>query len=340
MPRTENKQLTKEIISQTTRSRVAVTVIGAILCVIVFNFVAGWYLTRYSPNIGYLLIAAKWNLVQALANPVDILILGDSSGNQGVDPDVIKEKLGYSSVNLCTIGGTIALDDAWMLDEYLNKHGAPKAVLIVHGYDVWSRDIIIEALSKVPGSWWNRRPDLDLTLKQKVRIYLNRHVPIYAETRSLGQVFQFPFKAFKNGLRFEPSGYVPEPFADPEQVEKDVQVHLDYLDTVKTSGDVLSRPNRKALLFIKDLAEEHQFDVFIANGPVYEVLYADPEFQEYYATVRQSISEIAATSDYLHYILDPPMTFDKNRMQSADHVTSQGARDYTVRLGEEIKSRL
>ncbi len=340
MARKDNIQLTKEIVEPATRRTVVLSIIIPILCVIAFNFFAVWYLARYSPNIGYLLITAKYNLVKSLPVPIDLLILGDSSGNQGVDPAVIKDKLGYSALNACTIGGTIALDDVWMLEEYLNHHEAPKAVLIVHGYDVWSRGLIIEALSKVPGSWWQRQPDLNLTLKQKVKIYLNRYAPLYTETQSLGMVFKYPFLAFKSGLRFDPIGYTEEPVADPEQVRKDVRVHLDYLDTITTIGEVVSQPNRKALERIKELAEKHKFDVFIANGPVYQGLYDDPDFQKYYDVVRQSIGEITATSDYLHYILDPPMTFDANKMQSADHVIASSARDYTAKIAESIDSVL
>ncbi len=43
-------------------------------------------------------------------------------------------------------------NDLRMLELYLNRHGPPEAVVIVHGYDIWSRDINISVLAQIPGS--------------------------------------------------------------------------------------------------------------------------------------------------------------------------------------------
>ena len=125
-----------------------------------------------------------------------MLILGDSSGNQGVDPKVIREKMHLSSINLCTIGDAMVVNDALMLEDYINRYGTPQSALIIHGYDIWSRDLNLSVLSKIPGSWWGEGPGPDLGLKGKTKIYLNRYVPLYSETRSMAQVIQNPLIAF------------------------------------------------------------------------------------------------------------------------------------------------
>jgi len=333
MARTENKQLTEEIVPRVSWGTVRLTIIGAVLCAILLNFAAVWYLAEYSPNIGYLLIAAKWNLLRSLPNHVDLLILGDSSGNQGVDPTVIWEEAKLSSVNLCSIGDAMVLNDAWMLEDYLKRYGAPQKVLIIHGYDIWSRDINISVLSKIPGSWWNQQPSVDLTPKDRVRVYLNRYVPIYAETRSLAYLLQNPWQAFREDMQLEPDGFMIEAEADPDRVVEDTKVHLEF---VRQNTRIISDPNRMALEYIRDLAEKHQFDVFIANGPLYDELYADSAFQAYYDKVRETITAITSASARMHYILDPPMTFTEEDMQSADHTTAAAARDYTAHIIEEI----
>jgi len=337
MARTENKQLTREIVQHVTWGPVRMTIIGTILCVILLNIAAVWYLAKYSPNIGYLLIAAKWHLLQTLPNPVDVLILGDSSGNQGVDPKVIWEKGKLSSVNLCTIGDAMVLNDVWMLEDYLEHYGVPQKVLIIHGYDIWSREVNISVLSKIPGSWWNNKPGVDLTMKDRIRVYLNRYLPIYAESSSLTYVLQNPWKAFRKNMPLEPDGFMIENKADPKQVVEDTKVHLDF---VRQNKRVMSDLNRAALEKIRNLADEYQFDVYIANGPLYEGLYADSAFQAYYWQVWEAIYRIASTSEHLHYILNPPMIFPADRMQSADHVTAAAAEQYTARITKEIEAIL
>jgi hypothetical protein len=51
--------------------------------------------------------------------PVDWLILGDSSVNQGVIPSIFEDEFGERAINLGTNGIMITLDDLWMI-EYLH----------------------------------------------------------------------------------------------------------------------------------------------------------------------------------------------------------------------------
>jgi hypothetical protein len=329
----ENRQLPKEILVQTTAGRLSLTIICTLLITFALNLAAAWYLARYSPNTGYLLIAAKWEMLRAMLIPEDILIFGDSAGNQGVDPEIIEEKLDLPGVNLCTIGDAMVVNDLWMLRDYLKQYRPPQAVLIVHGYDIWSRDVNIPVMSKIPGEWWKREPNIDLDLKQKIRIYLNRYVPLYTETRSLANRLQNPWNALDKGLNLDENGFMAQAELDLDRLIKDTDAHLKFVQKKRL---VLSALNRKALEQIRDLADEKQFDVFIINGPVYEVLYSDDAFQNYFYEVQKVISDIAAGSDRMHYILNPPMTFPRDKMQSADHTTNAGAREYTIRIIDEL----
>jgi len=331
----KNIQLTREIVPRANMRQVGLTILITIVGLIIVNLACIWYLAHFSPNTGYLLVAAKWKLLETLERPVDLLILGDSSGNQGVDPEVIGERLRLSSLNLCTIGGNVALDDAWMLDDYIKRHGSPRAALIVHGYDVWSRVSMISVLAKTPGSWWNRKPDLNLSARDRLRVFLNRYVPIYAETQSLGYVFQHPYLAFRSNLELRPDGFMPEKMADPKQVIKDMGAHIEY---IRSTDIYLSEENRKALDYIARLADKGGFDVYIADGPLYDRLYDDSTFREFYAGVRSEINRLTSAHERLHYIMNPPMLFDKYQMQSADHVIYAAARNYTGRLADAIDS--
>ena len=99
------KNFPKEIVSRTTAREIIMTVAITLTVVAIVNVTALYYLARFTPNTGYLLIRAKWAMLSALKDPVALLILGDSSGNQGVDPQVFSDKLNLAAINLCTIHG-------------------------------------------------------------------------------------------------------------------------------------------------------------------------------------------------------------------------------------------
>lgn len=329
------KSLPRETTPPCTTGRLIAVIAGALIIVAVFNVVAGWYLERYTPNTGYLLIRAKWALLANLKKPVDLLILGDSSGNQGVDPETLRDSLGISSVNLCTIGDALVLNDAWMLEEYIGRFGPPKGVLVVHGYDMWSRDINISVLSKIPGSWWSRRPDLGFGVKDRIRLFLNRYFPLYAETASLGWVIRHPGSAFQSRLPVRSDGFMVESTADPDQVKKDAEVHRQF---VRHQKGVLSNVNREALRRMVQLAEANDFNLCLAPGPIYDSLASDSAFQAYFAAVRGTLAAVTASSARTHFLLTAPATFPAERMQSADHVVWSGAAEFTSHLADRMRS--
>lgn len=329
------KNLPRETVPPCTAGRLTAVIAGALIIVAVVNVAAWWYLERYTPNTGYLLIRAKWSLQANLKSPVDLLILGDSSGNQGVDPETLRDSLGVSSVNLCTIGDALVLNDAWMLEEYIGRFGPPKAVLIVHGYDMWSRDINVSVLSKIPGSWWRRQPDLGFGVKNRIRVFLNRYVPLYAETASLGWVIRHPGSAFQSSDALRPDGFMVETTAEPDRVKKDVEVHLQF---VRQQERVLSDVNRAALRLIAQLAEANDFDLCLAPGPIYDSLASDSAFLVYFAAVRDTLAAVTASSPHTRFLLTAPVTFPAERMQSADHVVGSAAAEFTSRLAERMRS--
>jgi len=329
------KNLPKEAIPPCSRGRLTAVIAAALIIVAVFNIVAWWYLERYTPNTGYLLIRAKWALLASLKKPIDLLILGDSSGNQGVDPETLRDNLGITSVNLCTIGDALVLNDAWMLEEYIGRFGPPRAVLVVHGYDMWSRDINVSVLSKIPGSWWRRRPDLGFGVKNRIRVILNRYVPLYAETASLGWVIRHPGSAFPSRLPMRPDGFMVETTAEPDRVKQDVEVHLQF---IRQQERVLSDVNRAALRLIVQLAEANDFDLCLVPGPIYDSLASDSAFLVYFAAVRDTLAAVTASSPHTRFLLTAPVTFPAERMQSADHIVGSAAAEFTSRLAERMRS--
>src|SRR5215510_7988386 len=107
----EQSTLPIEVIRPVSRREVRNVIILTFLFVVAVNFTTRWILTLCNPNIGYDLIQAKWDLLLNQKNAVDGVILGDSSGNQGVIPALLAAQgLDAQWLNLCTIGSTLLIN--------------------------------------------------------------------------------------------------------------------------------------------------------------------------------------------------------------------------------------
>ena len=232
------KQLTHEAIQPTNGRAATFTILGTIFFVLVANWAVMWLAETYPYNRGYWLVEQKWEKLEALTAPVDWLIVGDSTGNQGLVPEVLEERLGGTAVNLNTVGNMAALDDVWMLEAYIEQFGSPDQLLIIHSYDAWHRDVDPVFVAKTPlpwNSWQNKfAPPLLLTTQEKLNIWLARYFPLYADNVSLSvlireRVFlQRPILQTRYAL--QPNGFMPvETVPASSQLNQDAQLHLDFV---------------------------------------------------------------------------------------------------------------
>ncbi|MCP4543617.1 MAG: hypothetical protein GY832_41420 [Chloroflexi bacterium] len=335
------KQLPDEIASSPSKREVLFNVLGPLLVVFTINLIVLGYLSRYPTNRGYWLMKRKWEILQTMPAPADWLILGDSSGNQGMIPEKLQDELGGTAVNLCTIGDIALFDDVWMLEEHIEKFGPPKNVIIVHAYDVWPRQAITVLFAKIPrpwGYWREFTPAPKLSTRDHVNIFLARYMPLYAENATLLKVLHWathsPQKLFKDRYHLEPGGYMKLMRANPRYVESDTREQIKFVENRK-SGFSLSDINQTSLEQIIALSEQYHINVFIANSPIYEGLYENKDFQAYFSKVQMELDRFAEQSEYIHY-LSTPFTFPINQMQNTDHVIHSAAEEYTEMLALEI----
>jgi len=336
MTKRHDTQLIGEIVGPVKVRDLWVTAIGSLALVVCMNVASVWYLREYPTNMGSWLVVRKWQMLHDLKEPVDWLILGDSSGNQGVMPALFDEMVGGRSVNLCTVASLSVANDVWLLHDYIKRFGAPRNVLLVHTYDVWTREPGVEGLAKIPLTWWDLlrlKPSLNLSLQEKVRLLLAKYAPLYAEPKALASLFQAPRTWFDCRFRLEANGFMAMADARPWYVESDCEAKIESL---KKHEFRVSRLNREAISCIVSVAERYEFDVYLVNGPIYEGLYKSKEFLAYFDGLGATLEGVVMKGKRLHYILREPMTFPKELMQNTRHVVQAGAREYTRRLASEI----
>ena len=333
------RNLPDEILKPASAGEIWVSVLGAVLIVVAVNAGAISFLKYHSMNRGPILIRDKWTRLLTAGQPVDWLILGDSSGNSAVLPRVLRARLGASSLNLCTIGWFSAVGDVWMLETYLARFGPPKGVLIVHAFDTWQGDVDKSLLAHVPlpwGFWRKFEPSVALDRGEIFELFLTRYVPLYSQNRTLSDLFHFHWKGFMRRLPLDEAGYMAYE-ANPDKVEA---ASKSYLEGIVKKEFQFSVSSQRALKQLTVLAEKYDFDVFLADGPIYEGLYRQKAFFQYVSKVRKTLHSIVSKSRRLHYLSRLSIVFPKGQMESADHVIYSAAMVYTNRICDEIAAQV
>lgn len=289
------------------------------------------WLGAHSTNRAYVIIMEKWRMLLDMKQPVDCLILGDSSGNQGVDPQRLKTATGMSAVNLCTVGDMQVLNDVWMLQHYLAHVGTPRVVILVHTYDGWPFEMAPQLLAKTPLSVseiLRFRPKAPFGVRGALRFFFLRYFPLYSDNLTLSSQIKHPWKTFEQFHQAwtRTDGFTVLHEANIEEVRADAADHQAF---VRKHPAVVSEENTRVLKLLRELADEHHFDVFVVNSPIYEGLYKDEVFQAFYRQLTIRITRVLNGDRWIHNLLPDPKTFPADQMENADHVTYAAAQIYT-----------
>lgn len=325
-----------ERVPPSTSGRIALSAMLAVLVVVLANAAAGAALSRYTPNRFDRQLATKWRMLDHLAAPVDGLILGDSTGNQGVDPAALGSVAGGRWLNLCTVADMLIVSDAWMLDTYIQKHGTPKAVVLVHAADVWPRQPDPRPFSRLPrpwGYWRDMQPPLSFDGEQLWLAALTRYVPLYTATESLREMLVFPWRLPSTWAKFRDDGFMPYGVSKPAQVKRQAAKHIRELTE---DGFGVAEVNRQALARVAALAEQHGFDVYWAPGSVTDLLLREPVYRDYFDQAQRTVDEVTAGSPRFHRLYDGPQGFPVEVMMDMEHLTPAGAEHYGQRIGERL----
>jgi hypothetical protein len=327
-----------EVLHPTSVSRMLWSAGVALLVTLAINGAVAHALGRHPLNQAPRVIRAKWNLLMEQKKPVDTLVLGDSSGNHGVIPEVLAARLGGTALNLCTVGDLLAMNDAWMLERYLRAVGVPRRVVVVHTFDVWGRQKNPDAIAQVPlpfGFWKEIRPPAALSFSESVRVLLDRYVPLYSQDQTISRVLRSPRRTLSRSFDMDSSGYYHSRRALPDEVMRDFRSKIAQLEEEKEE-DPVSAENREALEVLSELGAEGGFDIYVAHAPLYEGLWANADFRSLHGRLDEALLGIAATRLRLRVLTGPPVTFPPERMTNVDHLVDDGARTFTEALAEKI----
>ena len=312
------------------------TIILSVFFFLLLNFAGWFYLENYTLNKGYYIVKKKWDILRHIKKGANWLIVGDSSGNQGVIPDEMEDEFGGTVFNLCTVGDNTALIDSWMIDYHIRKFGPPQNILMVHVYDMWKREPEENLLGRNPllmAFSKNLKPSL-FSKSEKLDLVYNKYFALYNQNVTLKKVIRNSDYWFYQQYHFEENGYQQHNHPYPNNVVKDLGWHLGAL---RKSEFKLSETNRKALETIKTMAEANHINLYIAHSPVADTLFQQDRYQKYFSQVDSTLQSYANSSPNIHLINSDQMVFGRDEMQNTDHIIHPAAIKYTHHLINEIR---
>lgn len=318
---------------------VAATVIGTVAFVLVCNTAVGWYLGRYTPNLGYRVIRTKWNEALDPAASFDWIVIGDSVAGSNIDPDVLKRAFGVSAHNYGTTGYLGVAGSVWMLDAYIERHGPPRVVILHHAYDVWRRRAAVGTMAQVPlpwGYWRSTKPPAPLTFGQECELWAGRHFHLYANGRTLRHLAANPDRLFDVDGAFTAAGMRIN-FPRPDEVRRDFRDHVRSL--ARRPRFRPSAQTEAALARLRALAERHGFDVYVPGPALYDELVREESFRSYYTGVRSFLEAEAAASPRIRFVLPDPTPFPRSSLDNCDHLAGAAPAAFTQALVDAIRTQ-
>ena len=315
------------------RSRLLKAVAVGVAIFVAVNAAFTVAMGQVTVNRGYDTIRHKWQLIERQTEPVDWLLVGDSSCNQGLDPRVFVDELGQTALNLCTTGDMLAVGDVWFAERYIEQVGPPRrGILMTHVYDVWPRnDEAIKALAWViPGGdeWRRTRPVVEADPHERVVGVIGPWFPLYAQPQSVKRLL-----LETNEVRSAPplsiteDGFREAGPPDEDAVEDDLDKHLAPASPEQLATSAV---NREALTALAELAEREGVPLVVSPSPLVDVLWADPTFQRRFELASETVVALAAEDPNVHLLAEAPWRYAASEMQNADHVAEPTATRHTA----------
>lgn len=336
-----NALLPSEVLREASGRDVAWVTLGPLLLVVTVNLAIAMVLLVHPSNRGDWLARAKWQLLldSESREPVDTLILGDSTCNQGLDPDVLGHTLGGGALNLCTTGDKLAVGDAWMLQAYLKRQRAPRRILVMHAYDVWARDEgtlrnVSWTIGQYRDLFEHAEPPIQWTLGERLLLRLGPWVPLYNQPQASLDVAYAPLETLgRRRFSITPAGFMAYKRANPKRVARETRDHLRKLPTRRGP---ISRINRRALQTLVAVAHQSGAALYVVHAPLFEGLWEAETLRHRHESVSNALEAVLAKSPLARLVSRTPATFSAREMESADHVVGKAS----TRLTEQVAADL
>jgi hypothetical protein len=290
------------------------------------------YLAINPSSISSWLFDGKWNMLLTMKEGADWVILGDSSASFGIDRDLFHATTGQTAVNLATVAESLTVNDAWMLQTYIERFGPPKHVLLMRSarqFGLPVNEILATSVPLEYGYWERLEPNVPFDTHAKWLYLVNRYAPFYKAPRTVRQLLEPPWQGIPAAAQIQDGGFLRFHERRPAQLIDSVAQLRQHLET---QGLGVSPASLAGLTALAKSAQRHGFHIYIALPPVCRAIYRNPRFRMEHRRLAAHLEALAARSPFLHLLEKEPMLFPVTDMQNADHLLASAATRYTAAL--------
>ena len=348
-------------------------VVGALLLILIGDALWARFLSRVMTDHALLFTVQEQ---RSRSSESDVLLVGDSALGHGVDARIISGETGLSAVDVALVGYFGIYGDYRMLRSHLDRGHLPKAIVLMHVYDVWHREIEPNIYRRCAPSPGEAATDFLLQRGRPVEaldLLLGRLSETYRYKAHLQQVLcrnwlpLIPLDQSSKEIRYRKmvkfrrrhgwssignlehenrrirevvaeTGYYPHERRHPVALAADAQYHLDF---VQSAPFRISPDNRYWLERICGLAATREVPVYLAYGPLLRDCLEAEEFQPHLAGLREFFQEFQKAHPGFHVLTDDFFPVEVNEaLNNIDHVTLEGERRFSRYLASRLSAAL
>lgn len=301
---------------------------------VLFNYLYTVYLVQYDMTR----TTSKWELLYRLDEPVDVLIFGDSVALSGINPDVIEAETGLRAINLALNGRWVYYHDIWTLEYYLEKFGAPKAIIWGHTYEVPSltfRAVELFSSSTYPFEFAisSNYTQLNLSEEQINTIRLRRLLPTYFRQDTNEDIVR-SWLALKNPIETLGENFNGFSRRNPVQIEVAESRIQREKERLRDRYNI-RQEHQQALSILFEIVETYQIPTYTFITPVHDSIGTDEKFQNAIESQRDFLQQVSMSYDMVSFNPEIP-TYDATLMFDGHHLNINGANLYTTYLVDWI----
>lgn len=263
----------------------------------------------------------------------DVLILGDSSATNGIDPQIIERVIGLSAYNLATYRNVTAYADTTLLERYLRYHQPPKIIIVGRSIHMWhqvqARETVYEYFFS-PRTMHDALTDYPLALEERLTIYISQLWPSFRLAYSLKhRLFGVQKDMAADFSAFERhNGFVPT-FGRIKEGSR--------IEALQKNAGSMPFENTSLLQSICNLAVEHRIHLIFVTTPHAPSIGFDATNDPFPAYYNEFISESlrSVSPEYCHYLTNTPFA-DAVHLSDPIHLNATGSTLFTTQLANRL----
>lgn len=278
----------------------------------------------------------------------DILILGDSTGEEGVIPKLLEQQTGKHGYNVATTNYEASVADVYLLEEYLDHHPAPQGIIVVRaiiGLSFKTPYGLIREFFERPDIGWFLFEKGFFTPEQLLTSFASGAIPSFGRQYHLHRVLFSPTAAISVSMILESPvfkadglnlGYLRN---DHVQSASDVQRAVkDAHQSANEGGNVPLAENLALLTRLCEVATEHRIPAIFVSSAYMADMKTDPVFmnsiQEASTDVRQALAGMPDCTWH------GPEALPSAALSDLIHPNNTGAILFTRRVGDALLADL